>query len=61
MHVIEVRAIVMEGMDIVIGLGCNACDRRDGYCDRQCYRIEAVMHVIDVMAMVMDKVIGLKH
>ena len=57
MHVIEVRAIVMEVMDIVIGLGCNACDRRDGYGDRHCYRIEAVMHVIDVMAMLMDKVL----
>ena len=30
-------------------------------CDRQCYRIEAVMHVINVMAMVMDIVIKLKH
>ena len=28
--------------------------------DGHCYRIEAVMHVIDVMAMVMDIVIGLK-
>ena len=25
-----------------------------------CYRIEVVMHVIDVMAMIMDIVIGLK-
>ena len=32
------------------------CDRRDGDGDgsnENCYRIEAVMHVIDVMAMVM--------
>ena len=39
------------------------CNRRDGDGDgsaRHCYRIEAVMHVIDVMAMVMDIVIGLK-
>ena len=28
--------------------------------DGHCYRIEAVMHVIDVMAMVMDIIIGLK-
>ena len=28
--------------------------------DGHCYRIEAVMHVINVMAMVMDIVIGLK-
>ena len=28
--------------------------------DGHCYRIEAVMHVIDVMAMVIDIVIGLK-
>ena len=42
---------------------CKSCDRRD--CDSDgsdghCYRIEAVMHVIDVIAMVMDSVIGLK-
>ena len=28
--------------------------------DGHCFRIEAVMHVIDVMTMVMDIVIGLK-
>ena len=28
--------------------------------DEYCYRIEAVKHVIDMMAMVMDIVIGLK-
>ena len=42
---------------------CIACDRRDGEndgSDGHCYRIEVVMHVIDVMAMVMDIVIGLK-
>ena len=33
---------------------------RDGDGDGPCYRIEAVMHVIDVMAMVMDIVMGLK-
>ena len=37
--------------------GCNACDRRGGDgdgSDEHCYGIEAVMHVIDVMAMVME-------
>ena len=44
----------------------NAFDRRDGDCDgsdEPCYRIEAVLHVIDVVATVMevmDIVIGLK-
>ena len=36
---------------------CNACDRRDADgdgSDGHCYRIEAVMHVMDVMAMVME-------
>ena len=43
-----------------------ACDRRDGDGARSnghCYRIQNVMHVIDVMPMVievMDIVIGLK-
>ena len=32
----------------------NAYDRRDGDGDGHCFRIEAVMHVIDVMAMVME-------
>ena len=36
------------------------CDRRDGDGDGYCYRIEAVMQVIDVMAMVTDIVKGLK-
>ena len=38
-------------------------DRRAGFDDGHCYGIEAVMHVIDVMAMVMevmDIVIGFK-
>ena len=42
---------------------CNACDKGDGVgdrSDRPCYRIEAVMHVKDVMVMVMDIVIGTK-
>ena len=36
---IDVKAMVME---IVIGLGSNACDRRDGDGDGHFYRIEAV-------------------
>ena len=39
------------------------CDRRDGNDEGHCYRIEAVMYVINVMAIVMevmDIVIGLK-
>ena len=60
MHVIEVMAMMNEMMDVVLGRSCNACDRRDGDSDGHCYRIEAVIHVIDVMAMVIDIVIGLK-
>ena len=48
---------------MLLDLSCNACDRRDGNSDGHCYRIEAVMHVIDVMEMVMevmDIVIGSK-
>ena len=37
-----------------------AYDRRDGHGDGHCYRIEALIHVVDVMGMVMDIVIGLK-
>ena len=40
-----------------------AYDRRDGHgdgSDKHCYKIEAVMNVIDVMAMVMDIVRRLK-
>ena len=51
MHVIDVMAMMTE---IVIGLRCNACDRREGDGDGHCNRIEAVMHVIDVMAIVME-------
>ena len=53
-------------MDIVVRFKLNACDRGDGDgdgSDGHCYRIEAVVHVIDVIAMVvevMDYVIGLK-
>ena len=36
-----------------------AYDRRDGDGDAHCCRIETVMHVIDVMAMARDIVIGL--
>ena len=67
MHVINVMAIPMEVMVIVF------CDKNDNDCvrcngdgdgsDGHRYRIETVMHVIDVRAMVvevMDIVIGLK-
>ena len=63
MHVIEVMAMMKDVMDIVLGRSWNACDRRDGDDDGHCYRIEAVMHVIDGIAMVMevtDNVIGSK-
>ena len=49
MHVINVMAMLMEVMEVVIGLNRSACNRRDGDCNGHCYRIEAVMHVIDVM------------
>ena len=63
MNVIDVMAMVMEVMNIVIGLKFNTCDRRDCDGDGHCYRIEAVMHMIDGIAMVMevtDIVLGLK-
>ena len=49
MHVKNVLAMGMEGMDIVIGSKCITCDRRYGDADGHCYRIEVVMYVIDVM------------
>ena len=33
---------------------CNTCEGRDDDGKEHCYRIEAVMHVIDAMAMVID-------
>ena len=33
---------------------CITCDRRDGDGDGLCYWIKVVMHVIDVMAMLME-------
>ena len=63
MHVIDVMAMLMEVMEVVLGLNRIACERRDGDGDGHSDRIEAVMHVIDVMAMVievMDLVIGSK-
>ena len=33
---------------------CNACDRRDGDGDGHSYRIEALIHVIDLMEIVME-------
>ena len=60
MHVIDAMAMLIEVMEVVIALNRSACDKRDGDGDGHSYRIEAVMHVIDVMAMVMDFVIGLE-
>ena len=64
MLVIDVMAMAMEVMDIVFcDEGDNDCVRCNGDgdgSDGHCYRIETVMHVINVMAMVMDIVIGLK-
>ena len=60
---INVIAMVMDIMDIVKRLKVYYIDIRDGHGDGSdglCYKIEAVMHVIDVMALVMDLVIGLK-
>ena len=57
-------AMVMEEMDIVFGVeGDNDCVRCNGDgdgSDGHCSRIEVVMHVINVMAMMMDIVIRLK-
>ena len=52
--------MVMEVVDIVLGSKLYYKDKR--HCDGEwhCYRIEAVIHVIYIMAMVMDIVIGLK-
>ena len=39
---------------------CNRHDGNGNGNDGHCHRIEAVIHVIDVIAMVMDHDIGLK-
>ena len=41
-------------MKLIKDRSCKACDRRDGDGDGHCSRIEAVVHVIDVIAMVME-------
>ena len=50
---------------MLLDLSCNACDRSEGDGDGnegQFYRIEAFMHVIDVMVMeVMNIVIGRRY
>ena len=54
---------MIEMMDLVMDRNYNACDRRDSDgdgSDGHCYRIEAVIYVIEVMAIVMDIVIGFK-
>ena len=54
MHFIDVMAWSWTSL---YHLSCNACDKRDGNGDGSdglCFRIEVVMHVIEVMAMMMD-------
>ena len=64
MLVLDVMALAIEVMDTVFcDEGDNDCVRCNGDgdgSDGHCFGIEGVMHVIDVMAMVMDNVIGLK-
>ena len=64
MLVIHVIAITMEVRDIVFSNegdnDCVRCNGDDDGSDGHCYKIEALMHVINVMAIVMDIVIGLK-
>ena len=64
MLVIDVKAMAMKVMDIVFcDEGDNDCERCNGDGDGSdglCNRIEALMHEIDVMAMVMDIFIDLK-
>ena len=63
-HVIDVMSMAMEVNDIVFcDEGNNNCVRCNGDgdgCDGYCYRIETVMQVINVMAMMMEIVIGVK-
>ena len=47
-------------IDSVSHRNCKTCDRRDGHGDEHCYRIEAAIPLIDVMAMVMDTLTGYK-
>ena len=47
-------------IDTVSHRNCKTSDRRDGHGDGHCYRIEAVIPLIDVMAMVMDTLTRLK-
>ena len=47
-------------IDTVSHRNCKTCDRRDGHGEGDCYRIEAALPLIDVMAMVMDILTGLK-
>ena len=55
MDVIHVMAMVVEVNAHCYWIeACSACDRRDGDGDRHCFTIEAVIHVLDVMAIVME-------
>ena len=64
MLVIHVMVITMEVRDIVFSNegdnDCVRCNGDDDGSDGHCYKIEALMRVINVMAIVMDIVIGLK-
>ena len=64
MLVIDVMAMAIKVMDIVFrdegDNDCVRCNGDDDGSDGHCYRIEAVMHVKNVMAMVRDIVIALK-
>ena len=61
---IDVMAMAIKVMDIVFCDECDndcvRCNGDDDGSDGHCYRIEAVMHVKNVMAMVRDIVIALK-
>ena len=58
MVVIDMKAMAIEVKNIVFcDEGDNDCVRCNGHgdgSDEHCYKIEDVMHVIDVMAMMME-------
>ena len=60
MDLIHVMAMVMEVLHIFKWSKLYFKDKRDGEGDGRCLRIEAVIHVIYIMAMVMDIFIGFK-
>ena len=64
MLLINMMAMAIKVMDIFfcdeVDNGCVRCNGDGDGSYGHCYRMEAVMHVIDVMAMMMDIVIGNK-